>query len=65
MLVRTDDFFQARFRVYGHVAPVFPIDTSEPFDLAHVFAGGSVEFVSDQHFGVGSNLILPGRGTTA
>ncbi|KAE9411273.1 allantoicase [Gymnopus androsaceus JB14] len=44
----------ARFRVYGHVKPLF--------DLAHVFAGGRVEFVSDQHFGVGSNLILPGRG---
>lgn len=32
------------------------------FDLAHVFAGGRVLCVSDQHFGVGSNLILPGRG---
>ncbi|GAW04263.1 allantoicase [Lentinula edodes] len=30
--------------------------------MAHVFAGGRVEFVSDQHFGIGSNLILPGRG---
>jgi allantoicase len=30
--------------------------------LAHVFAGGRVDFVSDQHFGVGANLILPGRG---
>ena len=53
---------QARFRVYGKVAPVFPSDTSQLFDLAHVFAGGLVEFTSDQHFGVGSNLILPGRG---
>jgi allantoicase len=32
------------------------------FDLAHVFAGGRVLCVSDQHFGDGSNLILPGRG---
>lgn len=32
------------------------------FDLAHVFAGGRVVHVSDQHFGVGGNLILPGRG---
>lgn len=32
------------------------------FDLAHVFAGGHVESVSDQHYGVGTNLILPGRG---
>ncbi|KAF5370869.1 hypothetical protein D9758_001924 [Tetrapyrgos nigripes] len=52
----------ARFRVYGHVSPVLPASVSEIFDLAHVFAGGRVEFTSDQHFGVGSNLILPGRG---
>ncbi|KAG8213580.1 galactose-binding domain-like protein [Butyriboletus roseoflavus] len=52
----------ARFRVYGHVAPVQPVADAVPFDLAHVFAGGRVVFTSDQHFGVGSNLILPGRG---
>ncbi|KAF8637971.1 hypothetical protein AX16_010603 [Volvariella volvacea WC 439] len=51
----------ARFRVYGQVAPIIP-DSAETFDLAHVFAGGHVVFTSDQHFGVGSNLILPGRG---
>ncbi|KAF9049979.1 allantoicase [Panaeolus papilionaceus] len=51
----------ARFRAYGEVSPVHP--TSDvAFDLAHVFAGGRVLAVSDQHFGVGSNLILPGRG---
>lgn len=53
---------QARFRVYGLVSPVFPSDTSVTFDLAHVFSGGRVVYTSDQHFGVGSNLILPGRG---
>ncbi|KAF9222767.1 Allantoicase [Gyrodon lividus] len=52
----------ARFRVYGHVAPVQPTDDSEAFDLAHVFAGGCVVLTSNQHYGVGSNLILPGRG---
>ncbi|KIJ67988.1 hypothetical protein HYDPIDRAFT_83734 [Hydnomerulius pinastri MD-312] len=52
----------ARFRVYGNVAPVLPTAPSEAFDLAHVFAGARVVFTSDQHFGVGSNLILPGRG---
>ncbi|KAI0630338.1 Allantoicase [Trametes polyzona] len=52
----------ARFRVYGLVAPIFPSDTSALFDLAHVFSGGRVVYTSDQHFGVGSNLILPGRG---
>lgn len=52
----------ARFRVYGLVSPVFPPDESAMFDLAHVFAGGHVEIVSDQHYGVGSNLIFPGRG---
>jgi allantoicase len=53
---------QARFRVYGFVQPVIPADPSEVFDLAHVFAGGAVPSTSDQHFGVGANLILPGRG---
>jgi hypothetical protein len=48
--------------VYGLVAPVFPSDITAEFDLAHVLAGGRVVFTSDQHFGVGSNLILPGRG---
>ncbi|KAF7321678.1 putative allantoicase [Mycena kentingensis (nom. inval.)] len=52
----------ARFRVYGAVHAVHPQSPTEAFDLAHVFAGGRVEFTSDQHFGVGSNLILPGRG---
>jgi len=51
----------ARFRAYGEVIPVHP-STQNPFDLAHVFSGGRVVRVSDQHFGVGSNLILPGRG---
>jgi hypothetical protein len=53
---------QARFRVYGAVAPVYPKSLSALFDLAHVFAGGRVERVSDQHYGVGENLLLPGRG---
>lgn len=56
------DVNQARFRVYGHVSPVYPSDISSAFDLAHVFSGGRVVYVSDQHFGVGSNLLLPGRG---
>jgi allantoicase len=42
---------------------VIPSDAHEEFDLAHVFSGGRVVFTSDKHFGVGSNLILPGRGT--
>jgi allantoicase len=54
--------FEARFRVYGLVSPIFPSNELELFDLAHVFAGGHVESVSDQHFGRGTNLILPGRG---
>lgn len=52
----------ARFRVYGHISVVQPADDSELFDLAHIFAGGRVVFTSDQHYGSGSNLILPGRG---
>ena len=37
-------------------------DSGENFDLAHVYSGARVVVVSDQHFGVGSNLLLPGRG---
>ena len=53
---------QARFRVYGFVTPVFP-HLSFSFDLASVYSGGQAILVSDQHYGVGSNLLLPGRGT--
>ncbi|THH03435.1 hypothetical protein EW145_g6258 [Phellinidium pouzarii] len=52
----------ARFRVYGLIRAVFQENSDESVDLAHVFSGGRVVFVSDQHFGVGSNLLLPGRG---
>ncbi|CAE6449136.1 unnamed protein product [Rhizoctonia solani] len=52
----------ARFRVYGLVAPIFPSNTYAPLDLASVFSGARVVFTSDQHFGVGPNLLLPGRG---
>lgn len=46
------------------VAPYEPKDPSEIFDLAFVSNGGRVVNVSDQHFGVASNVILPGRGTS-
>ncbi|POW11502.1 hypothetical protein PSTT_05244 [Puccinia striiformis] len=49
----------ARFRVYGNPIPVFPRGRC---DLASVLLGARVVFTSDQHYGVGSNLILPGRG---
>ena len=52
----------ARFRVYGLVSPIFPADLGAELDLAHVLSGGRVVRVSDQHFGTGSNLLLPGRG---
>jgi len=52
----------ARFRVYGLVAPIFPANAYAPVDLASVFSGARVVFTSDQHFGVGPNLLLPGRG---
>ena len=53
---------QARFRVYGSVTPVFP-HLSSSFDLASVYSGGQAILASDQHYGVVSNLLLPGRGT--
>ncbi|KAF8608780.1 allantoicase [Ceratobasidium sp. AG-I] len=52
----------ARFRVYGLVAPIFPANVYAPVDLASVFSGARVVYTSDQHFGVGPNLLLPGRG---
>jgi hypothetical protein len=47
------------------VSPIFPKDPLESLDLAHVYNGGRVIAVSDQHFGVGPNLLLPGRGIYA
>jgi allantoicase len=52
----------ARFRLFGHAVPVFPADKDAIFDLAAAQNGGVAVSCSDQHFGVISNLILPGRG---
>lgn len=52
----------ARFRLYGDVAPVFPQDDHEAFDLAATVNGGVAVSCSDQHFGTKDNLLLPGRG---
>lgn len=62
----------ARFRVYGRI-PAAPVghgvaekSESDPrlnsLDLAHSMNGGRVVFTSDQHFGKGPNILLPGRG---
>lgn len=52
----------ARFRVYGDVLPLRNLDCTKPIDLASVLNGGTVQKTSDEHFGVGSYLLLPGRG---
>ncbi|KAH9819185.1 galactose-binding domain-like protein [Melampsora americana] len=52
----------ARFRVYGHPIPIFPENLVSRFDLASALLGAQVVLTSNQHYGVGSNLILPGRG---
>lgn len=62
----------ARFRVYGRIpAPPVGLGVAEKvesdprfnsFDLAHSMNGGRVVFTSDQHFGKGPNILLPGRG---
>ena len=63
----------SRFRVYGNVsAPPIGQAVGErvvperpelnALDLAYVLNGGRVVYTSDQHFGVGPNLLLPGRG---
>jgi allantoicase len=68
----------ARFRAYGTVRPIF--DTTHAWDvsqatdytdvpgqrdLAHAFNGGRCVYESDKHYGVGANLLLPGRGCVA
>ncbi|KAI8330050.1 galactose-binding domain-like protein [Chlamydoabsidia padenii] len=55
----------ARCRVYGVVSPIFPQDPSAVVDLAFSGNGGRVVHVSEEHYGPGSNLLLPGRGKDA
>lgn len=50
-----------RFRAYGRVIPT-RTTSDEAVDLAHVLSGATVTGESDQHFGRGGNIILPGRG---
>lgn len=52
----------ARFRLWGTVVPVFVADAAAEMDLAAAVNGGVCTGVSDQHFGRGGNLTLPGRG---
>ncbi|KAG7195953.1 Allantoicase [Scheffersomyces spartinae] len=52
----------ARFRLYGQVIPILPLDLSTLVDTASANQGGVAVAVSDQHFGSADNLILPGRG---
>ncbi|KAH0542790.1 hypothetical protein FGG08_002838 [Glutinoglossum americanum] len=52
----------ARFRLYGITTPIFPLDTAAILDLASLHHGGHAVAFSDQHYGVVSNLLLPGRG---
>ncbi|KAI9761564.1 MAG: Allantoicase [Chaenotheca gracillima] len=52
----------ARFRLFGRAVPVFPADENAVLDLAAAQNGGLAVACSDQHFGVISNLLLPGRG---
>lgn len=65
----------ARFRAYGIVSPIWTTthawdaagaadfgDVEGQKDLAHAFNGGRCVYESDKHYGVGANLLLPGRG---
>jgi allantoicase len=57
----------ARLRVYGKVVPPPMASTSTggerpQEDLASALSGGVAIACSDQHFGVKSNILLPGRG---
>lgn len=59
----------ARFRLYGHVVPCFPPAIAiaggwaEPeVELSAAVMGGVCVACSDERFGRGANLLLPGRG---
>lgn len=52
----------ARFRLYGRAVPVWPADRAEEVELSAAINGGVAVAVSDQHYGKGANLLLPGRG---
>lgn len=51
-----------RFRVYGTALPPAAASPPSAIDLAYALNGGRVVAQSNQHFGVASNLLLPGRG---
>ncbi|OAF54910.1 allantoicase [Pseudogymnoascus destructans] len=48
--------------LFGRAVPIFPTDAKAVFDLAAAQNGGVALSCSDEHFGVISNLLLPGRG---
>ncbi|KAI9842421.1 MAG: Allantoicase [Sclerophora amabilis] len=52
----------ARFRLFGRAVPILPEKDDAELDLAASQNGGLAVACSDQHFGVISNLLLPGRG---
>ncbi len=55
----------ARLRLYG--SPRFDVTADDGdglIDLAAALQGGTVVAANDQHFGLASNLLLPGRGLT-
>ena len=59
----------ARFRLYGHAVPCFPpaLETAEGWaepevELSAAVMGGLCVACSDERFGRGANLLLPGRG---
>ena len=51
----------ARLRVYGQPVGAFD-DLTQSYDLAALENGGRAVAWNDAHFGVASNLLLPGRG---
>lgn len=61
MLTMHPDGGIGRFRAYGSVVPTKG-KGADAVDLAYVLSGAMVTGESDQHFGRGGNLILPGRG---
>lgn len=59
----------ARFRLYGHAVPYFPPaianvegSAGPEMELSAAIMGGVCVACSDERFGRGANLLLPGRG---
>ena len=52
----------ARFRAYGRLSKINTALKNKEIDVAALLNGGRVISVSDSHFGMPENMLMPGRG---